>query len=1225
MKKQAKAIVALITILSLAVMLSINVACNGRSINSFGKGFVSEPPDTDNGGGTKPGDDVEPPIVGPEDPPADGEKVMLSVLDPDGGFIENHGFSVETIDKGDSVLEVVVTTKKTESREKLFVEIGFDTDELSYKSAKYEGLLGQQELVVTLAVPHEGGVALGAVRRNYNVMGGCDRSGDAWRIVLEPKQVAHITHRTPNPMLNPLPDLALAFNEDEPKLRFTAQNLGDFNLDGRVTILDIDPIAANFGVVKNQTGYDIRLDYDTSGKIGVLDLAPIVQNFGGELGSYNVYAGDTESTPQANMHIGGNPTVAGVKNGDSIAIQLDGSIDYGDYYHIVPVDLSLVEGEGTKVKYDLPFPPRDLTAIRTANGIECSWTPPPQEVYAYNFYYSRISGDVSPVRGNLAPIPATATQWTYTNADPGFTYYVRMAAVAEDGRESAMSREVALTVLEEEWRTDLGDLGDPISWIVPVLIDQDTVAFEVYYPGSQICYVYDSQTGEKRWSSPFFSGGIMLGDQIWGYETGSLTLKDKYDGSTVNSRPGVVPVYFFEFSGNVYVHGTFDSTAENHVFSQDDLSDNFTMSSSGFDFEYTQPRAGEAWAYDDGYTIYDFSHSPIKIFSVGSSARDYEPGIPYFDGKTLGWYRTKSVPEEWALELHTADSEWGLIGSYTDEELKPHPQSRCYVEGDQLIAFGIPGSNPLQTYCFDRDTLDLNYTRLIGDVWTSGTLDRIQMFDGRFYACGDEVFQYDAATGSLERSFDVPGNGYILGLSGGVMVVLCEDENNIGTLIGYRLKNNSTPNVPTGLTAIPGETDVELQWDAIAGERDTRFRVRFREAGTSEWYYSDMLPLSTTEYRASWLTQDQEYEFQVQCVDEGGVFGAFCASQFATPQATVVPNPGDVLWEWKYSNDGYRAIDNFDCFAKCGDLYIVGVSENAAIDLTYFAFTTDSNTPEWTKTFADVDGYYGNSNVRADDTNIFLDDGEGSLYCLNPDGSEAWNQPIGGPYEFYLSENYVFVIHASWYLDQKNDYVFQKSDGQVVQIKQVTYTNPRFMSGSDCLFVQEEENSDYTLTAYDKDLNELWSLPDRLLAGYIDGKLWMKDAIDNLEFFECDPLTGGEGRNCIIGSYTGFVNCNNLLLGYSNYSIKAIRKSDLGEEWTFNVNSDFGTFDSTFAIGSANVVNIGNDSYQFYLSQSQGEQQELTGFRNLCEIEPPMINDCALVGSNNTLYCIYVG
>jgi len=174
----------------------------------------------------------------------------------------------------------------------------------------------------------------------------------------------------------------------------------------------------------------------------------------------------------------------------------------------------------------------------------------------------------------------------------------------------------------------------------------------------------------------------------------------------------------------------------------------------------------------------------------------------------------------------------------------------------------------------------------------------------------------------------------------------------------------------------------------------------------------------------------------------------------------------------------------------------------------------------------------------------------------------------------------------------------------VIQVKSMPPQSSRIKLGSDCIFIEYQDAEwNHTLTAYDKDLNELWTVPDRYASGYIDGSVWAKDPIDGIAYFEYDPLTGTEGRNFTIGSFDeDLLDTQNLIIAFNNDKFTAIRKSDL----------------------STNIVNIGNPYYQFYVTYA-GDEVLKGGLRNLCAIDPPMINDCALVANNNTLYCIYVG
>ncbi|MCD6119853.1 PKD domain-containing protein [bacterium] len=96
----------------------------------------------------------------------------------------------------------------------------------------------------------------------------------------------------------------LTFDEETNILTWSYMNLGDYNLDGEVSLSDIRPIAIHYGVKPNDgIGNDAReswIDGDNSGEIGISDIAIIAANYLSNVSGYTILtsddpAGDFES------------------------------------------------------------------------------------------------------------------------------------------------------------------------------------------------------------------------------------------------------------------------------------------------------------------------------------------------------------------------------------------------------------------------------------------------------------------------------------------------------------------------------------------------------------------------------------------------------------------------------------------------------------------------------------------------------------------------------------------------------------------------------------------------------------------------------------------------------------------------------------------------------------------------------------------------------------------
>jgi hypothetical protein len=95
---------------------------------------------------------------------------------------------------------------------------------------------------------------------------------------------------------NAVTDLEAAVDEETGAvtLSWSERHIGDYNLDGLVSLADITPIAQNF----NQTvdpdaanyGRVEVVDGNADGLISLADMTPIAQSFGSAIGGYDVYA-----------------------------------------------------------------------------------------------------------------------------------------------------------------------------------------------------------------------------------------------------------------------------------------------------------------------------------------------------------------------------------------------------------------------------------------------------------------------------------------------------------------------------------------------------------------------------------------------------------------------------------------------------------------------------------------------------------------------------------------------------------------------------------------------------------------------------------------------------------------------------------------------------------------------------------------------------------------------
>ncbi|WP_117213955.1 phospholipase A2, partial [Allorhizocola rhizosphaerae] len=118
------------------------------------------------------------------------------------------------------------------------------------------------------------------------------------------------------------------------------------------------------------------------------------------------------------------------------------------------------------------------------------------------------------------------------------------------------------------------------------------------------------------------------------------------------------------------------------------------------------------------------------------------------------------------------------------------------------------------------------------------------------------------------------------------------------------------PAAPTGLSAVAGNGQVTLTWNA-SSTRDVYYWVYFRPQGHANWYYFKY-PVSGTRYVATGLLNNFRYEFKVTAANLGGQSG-FSNTVAATPFMPLPAAPtglhavagdGQVTLTWNPSSSG---------------------------------------------------------------------------------------------------------------------------------------------------------------------------------------------------------------------------------------------------------------------------------------------------------------------------------
>lgn len=130
------------------------------------------------------------------------------------------------------------------------------------------------------------------------------------------------------------------------------------------------------------------------------------------------------------------------------------------------------------------------------------------------------------------------------------------------------------------------------------------------------------------------------------------------------------------------------------------------------------------------------------------------------------------------------------------------------------------------------------------------------------------------------------------------------DLRRVGSLMVYRDGSNgflylyeleaygepeALPPPPTGLRAMPGDTEVTIAWDAVAGADS--YDVAMRPADTGEDWQMVVTGLTDTMYTVTGLENDRPYEFRVRSVIGDGLAGDWSEPVTATPTTPAPPPP----------------------------------------------------------------------------------------------------------------------------------------------------------------------------------------------------------------------------------------------------------------------------------------------------------------------------------------------
>ena len=129
-------------------------------------------------------------------------------------------------------------------------------------------------------------------------------------------------------------------------LTWLYRSLGDYDLDGRVGIADITPMAIHYGEHVGEHPEAAHIDGDGNGSVGIEDITPIAMNYGVDVAEYRIYG-------SADMIWDAGYVEVGTASIETDTVEAVGgllfSYDLGDapayeWYRVVPLDAESAAG-----------------------------------------------------------------------------------------------------------------------------------------------------------------------------------------------------------------------------------------------------------------------------------------------------------------------------------------------------------------------------------------------------------------------------------------------------------------------------------------------------------------------------------------------------------------------------------------------------------------------------------------------------------------------------------------------------------------------------------------------------------------------------------------------------------------------------------------------------------------------------------------------------------------
>ncbi len=300
-------------------------------------------------------------------------------------------------------------------------------------------------------------------------------------------------------------------------LSFEERNVGDYNLDGTVSIADVSALAERFLRSQSDADWgerDLVVDGDANGVINIADITAIAQNFFTNLFGYDVEfafmeSGGTGEPQFARIENPNNPlkptlerVIPGRDDGWQTYFFELPALGFGTYYaRVVPIGRDLEDrGIPSEVVSDAivnlpPNPPSDFHSIGfTKNSVSLAWNPALEpDVVGYHLYYTdNADADTLEefVQANAVIIPKDVTQFTVGELTTNVTYYFVIASEDAVGLlselEKIMETKISVEVLDlppvppADFSVSATDYTSvTLAWTVSA--ETDVTGYNIYY------------------------------------------------------------------------------------------------------------------------------------------------------------------------------------------------------------------------------------------------------------------------------------------------------------------------------------------------------------------------------------------------------------------------------------------------------------------------------------------------------------------------------------------------------------------------------------------------------------------------------------------------------------------------------------------------------------------------------------------------------------------------